>query len=102
MELHQLELFSLDDPLIFPREKKKKKPVDYEKLYQLFLTQGKVKFSEIEALSGVSHCGVAQVITTLSLRYPIYEYARGIYKLYGDEEYGDGINHDAARKLLDE
>lgn len=76
---------------------KKKKKVDYEAIYQA-LKEGPLTFSQIEALSGVSHSGVAQVITTLSLKYPIYEYARGLYKLYGDDDYGDGINHSALPK----
>lgn len=76
---------------------KKKKKVDYEKLYAA-LKEGPVSFSQIEAISGVSHACVSQVITTLSLRYPIYECSRGMYKLYGDDDYGDGINHAALPK----
>lgn len=99
--MKQLDLFDLDDPTMYMKPhkpKKKKVVVDYEKLYQLFL-KGPVRWSEIEAASGVSHNSVSQVITTLSLRYPIYEVSRGLYKLYGADDYGDGINHEALRKL---
>lgn len=88
----QQDLFNIEDPGMFIPIKKRRtrKPVDYEALYKLFLA-GPVRFKEIEEATGVSHNAVAQVITTLSLRYPIYEVKRGLYKLYGDEEYGDGI-----------
>lgn len=79
------------------RPKKKKKKVDYVSIYEA-LKSGPLSFSQIEAMSGVAHSGVAQVITTLSLRYPVYEYRRGLYKLYGDDDYGDGINHAALPK----
>lgn len=90
---YQPELFDWNDPDIFlkPQQAKRtRKPVDYDKLYELFV-RGPVRFRDIEEATGVSHNAVAQVITTLSLRYPIYEVKRGVYKLYGDEEYGDGI-----------
>lgn len=86
-------LFDPEDPdsyIPIKKPKKKKQPVNYEELYQRLL-QGPLSFHDIEEITGVAHCGVAQVITTLSLRYPVYSPSRGIYKLYGDEEYGDGI-----------
>lgn len=102
----QLELFNFDSDDSFikpPAGPKKKKKVDYEKLYELFKKQKYVSFSEIERLSGVEHCGVAQVITTLSLRFPIYETEIfGVYKLYGADDYGDGINHAALERLYKE
>lgn len=72
----------------------KRKKVDYEAIYNE-LCKGPLTFSQIEQMSGVKHNGVSQVITTLSLRYPVYEVSRGIYKLYGEDDYGDGINHAA-------
>lgn len=84
----------------FSIPKKKKKKVDY-KLIISELKKGPLTFSQIQALAGVSRAGVSQVITTLSLHYPIYEAARGIYKLYGDDDYGDGINHDALKEYED-
>lgn len=83
---YQQELFDWNSPDCFIKPKKKKRVIDYEELYRLFLT-GPVTFNQIEQVTGVSHNGVAQVITTLSLRYPIYELQRGVYKLYGDDDY---------------
>ncbi|MCR4948923.1 MAG: hypothetical protein K6A15_07210 [Treponema sp.] len=57
----------------FSIPKKKKKKVDY-KLIISELKKGPLKFSQIQALAGVSRVGVSQVITTLSLHYPLYEY----------------------------
>ena len=79
----------------------KKKKVDY-KLIISELKKGPLTFSQIQALAGVSRAGVSQVITTLSLHYPLYEAARGVYKLYGDDDYGDGINHAALKEYEDE
>lgn len=81
----------------FTIPKKKKKKVDY-KLLIAELKKGPLTFSQIQALAGVSRAGVSQVITTLSLHYPVYEAARGIYKLYGDDDYGDGINRAALKE----
>lgn len=93
---YQPELFDLNDPNTFIKPKSQKrtrKAIDYEALFQqLFADHKPVRFRDIEEASGVSHNAVAQVINTLSLRYAIYEVKRGVYKLYGDEEYGDGIN----------
>lgn len=49
--------------------------------------RGPVTFRDIEEATGVSHNGVAQVITTLSLKYPIWSPKRGVYKLYDDDDY---------------
>ena len=85
----------------FSIPKKKRKKVDY-KLIIKELNKGPLTFSQIQALAGVSRAGVSQVITTLSLLYPIYEAARGIYKLYGADDYGDGINRAALKEYEDE
>jgi len=85
----------------FSVPKKKRKKVDY-KLLIAELKKGPLTFSQIQALAGVSRAGVAQVITTLSLHYPVYEVTWGIYKLYGDDDYGDGINHAALKDYYDE
>lgn len=87
MEL-QPELFDCNDPNIFKWNKKK--VIDYEKIYQLFL-KGPVTFKQIQEAVNVSYNEVAQVITTLTFKYPIYELKHGVYKLYGDDDYGDGI-----------
>lgn len=85
----------------FAPVRKKKTIVDYDKLIAAF-EKGPLTFRQIQELAGVSKCGVSNIITTLSLHYPIYEYARGIYKLAGDDDYGDGINHDAIKKDYEE
>ena len=85
----------------FSVPKTKKKKVDY-KLIINELEKGPLSFTQIQALAGVNRAGVSQVITTLSLHYPIYEAARGMYKLYGNDDYGDGINHEALREYEDE
>ena len=95
--VQQSFIFEWDDET----EKPKKKKVDYDLIVQK-LKEGPLTFSQIKALAGVSHYGVAQVITTLSLHYPIYECARGLYKLYGADDYGDGINHKALEPEADE
>lgn len=83
----------------FEAEKKpRKKKVDYNLIFAE-LQKHPLTFSQIEALSGVSHNGVAQVITTLSLHYPVYEVSRGLYKLYDEDDYGDGINHEVLDKI---
>lgn len=93
------EYVQLEFEFEFPKPKKKK--VDY-RLIVKELQKGPLSFSQIQALAGVSRAGVSQVITTLSLHYPIYEAARGMYKLYGDDDYGDGINHAALKEYEDE
>jgi hypothetical protein len=85
----------------FPAPIIKKKKVDYKLIYSE-LKKGPLSFSQIQALAGVNRAGVSQVITTLSLHYPVYEAARGMYKLYGNDDYGDGINHAALREYEDE
>lgn len=80
---------------------KKKKKVDYDLLVKE-LRKHPLTFSQIETLSGVTHNCVSQVITTLSLHYPLYEVSRGVYKFYSDEDYGDGINREALKDVYDE
>ena len=80
-----------------PKPEKKKRKIDYD-LIIAELQNGPLSFTQIQQLAGVSHAGVAQVITTLSLHYPLYEADRGLYKLYGADDYGDGINHAALRE----
>lgn len=89
---YQPELFDWNDPEIFldySRKKKRKKkiPVDYDYLYSLFLQKKILTFAEIEEASGVSHNAVSQVITTLSLRFPICDIKRGVYMLCTREDY---------------
>lgn len=85
----------------FSVPKKQKDKVDYDLIISE-LKKGPLTFSQIQALSGKPRHSVPQVITTLSLKVPVYEVARGIYKLYGVDDYGDGINHAALREYEDE
>lgn len=96
-EWHQLEL-DFSETL---KTKKKKRKIDYD-LIIAELKHGPLSFSQIQQLAGVGHSGVAQVITTISLHYPLYEAAYGMYKLYGPDDYGDGINHEALKDYYDE
>ena len=95
--MQQSFVFEWDDETA----KSKKKKVDYDLIVNK-LKEGPLTFSQIKALAGVSHHGVSQVITTLSLHYPIYEAARGLYKLYGANDYGDGIKHSLLKDDTDE
>jgi len=95
--VQQSFVFEWDDE----EAKPKKKKVDYDLIVQK-LREGPLTFSQIKALAGVSHYGVSQVITTLSLHYPIYEAARGLYKLSGADDYGDGIKHSLLKDEADE
>ena len=103
MEWVQGELFDWDAPDCFlPKKIKRQKiKVDYKKIYEE-LKKKPLTYSEIRELAGTTDACTSQVIVTLSLHYPIYEYAHGVYKLYGDDDYGDGINHEALKKLLQE
>lgn len=83
---YQQEFNFTFDPIVQPVKKRERKKIDYEELYKLFL-KGPVTFREIEEATGVAHNGVAQVITTLSLMYPIWSPKRGVYKLYDEEDY---------------
>lgn len=75
--------FFFDNEIV--KTKKRQSP-DYEMLHERLL-EGPVTFREIEKLTGVAHSGVAQIITTLSLRYPLWSPKRGIYKLIEESDY---------------
>ena len=85
----------------YPKPEKKKRKIIYD-LIIAELKKGPLSFTQIQQLAGVAHAGVAQVITTISLHYPLYEADYGLYKLYGDDDYGDGINHDALKEYFNE
>jgi hypothetical protein len=67
------------------RKKHTRDAVDYEAIYHLMLT-GPVTFGTIKKLTGMNSSGASQVITTLSLMYPVWSPARGIYKLIGKDD----------------
>jgi hypothetical protein len=54
--------------------------VDYQRLYEI-LQQQPLTYEIIKAETGLNDSGVAQVITTLSLEYPVWNPAKGIYEL---------------------
>nr|DAR99399.1 MAG TPA: Cytosine specific methyltransferase [Bacteriophage sp.] len=59
---------------------RKRKYVDYEHLYEL-LKKSPVSFEQIRRETGLDKKGAYQVITTLSLKYPVYSPERGMYAL---------------------
>ena len=59
---------------------RKRKYVDYDYLYAL-LKQGPVSFNKIKSVTGLDKKGAYQVVTTLSLKYPVYSPERGMYAL---------------------
>lgn len=71
----------------------KRRRVDYDALYER-LKEGEVTVSEIQEMTGVDACGVSQVVTTLSLRFPVWTPRRGVYKLLEDSDGDDGRGGD--------
>lgn len=59
---------------------RKRKYVDYEHLYEL-LKKSPVSFEQIRRETGLDKKGAYQVVTTLSLKYPVYSPERGMYAL---------------------
>ena len=59
---------------------RKRKYVDYDRLYEL-LKAGPVSFERIREETGLDKKGAYQVVTTLSLKYPVYSPERGVYTL---------------------
>lgn len=78
----QLE-FDFDAP---QKKKGKRTIIDYGLLYER-LKQGPVTFKEIQTLTGVSKTSVMAIIDVLSVKYPVWEPDRGIYKLLEDSDY---------------
>lgn len=73
--------FFFDAPPEKPEKTVKKRVyVDYDFLYEC-IKKGPLTFREIQELTGVSKAGTSQVITTMSLRYPVWSPARGVYQL---------------------
>lgn len=77
----QLEL----DFAVPQKKKRHRRDIDYEKIYAA-LKCGPLTFSEIGALAEVERCAIAQVITTLSVRYPIWSPSKGVYKLLTEDD----------------
>lgn len=77
--------------------KKTRNNYDYEAIVSA-LKEGPLTFTQIGKLAGCPKTMISEVITTLSLDYPVYAVKRGLYKLYGDDDYGDGINHEVLKE----
>lgn len=89
MGISLLELYPVGEKMFFfffPKKKAERKYVDYEFLYNK-LKEGPLTFNDIQELTGVSRYGVAQVITTLVLKYPVWSPQRGVYKLLEESDY---------------
>lgn len=66
---------------------KKRKHVNYELLYQK-LKEKPLTFTEIKELTGIKNkSAMQQVITTLSIKYPIWQPKTGVYKLCEPSDY---------------
>ena len=63
-------------------EKKKRQEIDYEALADYIRERGTVTFAEIKAAAGdVSAGRCVMIIDTLSLLYPLWQPARGVYSM---------------------
>lgn len=63
--------------------------IDYERIYQRLKARkdGMTRKEIHEMLPNISYSAVSQVITTLSIRYPLYSPSRGVYKLLTEEDF---------------
>ena len=62
-----------------------KRVIDYEALYEL-LKQGPLSYADIEKATGTHRKNVPTIITTLSLKFPVYSPQRGVYALLQFDE----------------
>jgi hypothetical protein len=69
------------------RRRRKKRRVDYEKLYNILLSKP-LDYAAIREVTGVPNSGIGAIIDTLTVRYPLYQIRKGVYGLLKDE--GDG------------
>lgn len=72
--------FFFDDLQAPVKTVKKRVYVDYDFLYAR-IKEGPLTFRDIQELTGVSKAGVSQIITTMSLRFPVWSPKRGVYQL---------------------
>lgn len=71
--------------------------VDYEKLYKSLFKPGKIVTSEelrkeLEIETGYVFTSITQVVTTLTLHYPIWSPTIGKYKIMEDSDYDNYCN----------
>ncbi|MDR1306028.1 MAG: hypothetical protein LBK74_00450 [Treponema sp.] len=58
-------------------------PLTEEELYRR-MRERPLSYKEIQVLTGASHAGMTNIITSLSLRYPVYQPCRGLYAVLKD------------------
>jgi hypothetical protein len=58
--------------------------IDYEAIYEVLKIRPVTRQELLEL--GIDPNSMTQVITTLSLKYPVYDIERGVYGLSGYEE----------------
>ena len=61
--------------------------IDYESLFQEMKKKGYMTFTEIQNFCKTEKIFVAQIIDILSIRYPVWNPKRGIYKVITKEDY---------------
>jgi hypothetical protein len=66
--------------------RRKKKHVDYEKLYNI-LRREPLNYAKIRELTGVSNASIGQIIDGLTFRYPLYQIRKGVYGLLKENGY---------------
>ena len=59
--------------------KKERQKIDYDFLYSEIKRRGTITTAELQRLTGTSRSGVQNVITILSIDYPIWQPSRGVY-----------------------
>lgn len=64
----------------------KRNDIDYAQLYEV-IKKRPMTFREIQEYTGLNKTGTAQCITTLTLRYPVWSPARGLYKVCEESDY---------------
>lgn len=74
-----------------------RKYINYEELYEK-LKKGPITFKEIQDFCGLSKNATYQVITTLTLNYPVWSPARGMYKLCEASDYSSSPLEAAAKE----
>jgi hypothetical protein len=70
------------------KRRRKKRWVDYEKLYNILLSEP-LDYAKIRAVTGVPNSGIGQIIDVLTVRYPLYQIRKGVYGLLKNSEEED-------------
>lgn len=64
-----------------PTKRKPRKIVNYEALAEYVRQAGEVTFAELADVTESNAGSTAQIIDTLSLRYPLWSPRRGVYRM---------------------